>query len=132
MMEKTEDGSASWNVLNDDPFQGQAGVAEGLFFFDENLGVAGLTGASQTTSALYLTTNGGDTFQKIRLAMDQVTQLPETAEAYGFTVEDYDYLNMPEIRENMLIITVTTDASEDDGIVFYSTNNGDTWTYTEK
>lgn len=125
MMEKTEDGGVSWNVLNDDPFQGQAGVAEGLFFFDKNLGVAGLTGASQTTSELYLTTNGGVTFQKIRLPMDQVTQLPETAEAYGFTEEDYDYLNM-------LIITVTADASEDDGIVFYSTNNGDTWTYTEK
>lgn len=129
IMEKTEDGGASWELLNEDPFQEEFGVAEGLLFFDENLGVAGLAGASQSTSVLYLTTDGGVTFQKITLPMDQVTQLPETAEEYGFSVEDYDYLNMPEMDENRLMITVTPDISEIDGIVFDSVDAGATWIY---
>lgn len=128
-IEKTEDGGASWEVLNENPFEGQTGVAEGLFFYNENLGVAGLSGASQTTSALYLTKDGGRTFGEIRLPMEQVTELPETAEEYGFTMEDYGYLNMPELRENRLMITVTSAEGEDDGIVFYSTDDGETWAY---
>ena len=36
----------------------------------------------------------------------------ESAIEYGFTVEDYDYLNMPQIGATTLIITVTTDKAE--------------------
>ena len=129
ILEKTEDGGASWEVLNKNPFLGQAGVAEGLMFYDENLGVAGLSGASQTTSVLYLTRDGGMTFQEIRLPMDRVPTLPEIAEEYGWTIEDYDYLNMPEMHERCLKITVVTEAMEEHGIVFESIDHGDTWVY---
>ena len=47
----------------------------------------------------------------------------------GFTVEDFDYLNMPEKEDDTLTITVTTDAAEKDGIVFQSTDYGATWEY---
>lgn len=129
ILEKTEDGGVSWKIFNEDPFQGQAGVAEGLIFYDENLGVSGLSGASQTTSALYLTKDGGRTFRKIKLPMDQITELPKTAEGYGFIAEDYDYLNMPEMHDDVLMITAITEASENDGIVFCSTDGGETWMY---
>ena len=52
VMEKTMDGGSTWECINDDPFSGQLGVAEGLIFYDENFGVAGITGASQSYSRL--------------------------------------------------------------------------------
>ena len=54
---------------------------------------------------------------------------PESAKEYGFTVEDYDYLNMPQIGATTLIIMVTTDKGDNDGIVFESEDGGDTWKY---
>ncbi len=128
-MEKTEDGGVSWDSLNQNPFLGQDGAAEGLVFYDEKFGVAGLSGASQSSSALYLTKDGGATFREIKLPMDQVTELPETAKEYGFTVQDYDYLEMPERSENVLTIKVTSEAGETDGILFRSTDDGEIWNY---
>ena len=64
VMEKTMDGGSTWECINDDPFSGQLGVAEGLIFYDENFGVAGITGASQSYSRLYVTRDGGRTLKK--------------------------------------------------------------------
>lgn len=114
---------------NDDPFSGQLGVAEGLIFYDENFGVAGITGASQSYSRLYVTRDGGRTFEEMKLPMDLVSELPQIAIDCGFTVEDFDYLNMPEKEDDTLTITVITDAAEKDGIVFQSTDYGATWEY---
>ena len=129
VMEKTMDGGFTWKCINDDPFSGQAGVAEGLIFYDENFGVAGITGASQSYSRLYVTRDGGRTFEEMKLPMDLVSELPQIAIDCGFTVEDFDYLNMPEKEDDTLTITVTTDAAEKDGIVFQSTDYGATWEY---
>lgn len=129
VMEKTMDGGSTWECLNDDPFSGQLGVAEGLIFYDENFGVAGITGASQSYSRLYVTRDGGRTFEEMKLPMDLVSELPQIAIDCGFTVEDFDYLNMPEKEDDTLTITVTTDAAEKDGIVFQSTDYGATWEY---
>lgn len=130
IMEKTVDGGTTWEHINDDPFSGQLGVTEGLLFFDEEFGVIGLTGASQSYSALYVTENGGVSFEKVELPMSTVTELPELAKECGFTVADYDYLYMPENDGDVLTITVTTDAGESDGITFRSTDRGATWEYT--
>lgn len=127
ILEKTVDGGTTWECTNEDPFAGQLGVVEGLLFFDENLGVAGLTGASQSFSALYITRNGGLSFEQIELPMNTVTELPELAKECGFTVEDYDYLNMPERDGDVWMITVTPEAAESDGIVFQSMDDGLTW-----
>ena len=129
VMEKTVDGGTTWERINEDPFHGQLGVAEGLMFFDENFGVAGLTGASQSGSILYITRDGGMSFEEMKLPMSTVTELPESAKEYGFTVENYDYLNMPEKDADALTVTVTTDAAENDGIVFQSKDDGVTWEY---
>lgn len=61
--------------------------------------------------------------------MSTVTELPESAKEYGFTVEDYDYLNMPQIGATTLIIMVTTDKGDNDGIAFESEDDGSTWKY---
>ena len=129
-MEYTADGGTTWEVINTDPFNGQLGVAEGLIFYDENIGFAGLTGASQSYSALYVTFDGGKTLEKVELPMDTITELPDSAEEYGFTVADYDYVNMPKRDGERLTITVTTEEPEKDGILFQSINDGVTWEYS--
>lgn len=128
-MEKTENGGTSWEMANEDPFGGQIGITEGLIFFDENFGFAGLTGASQSSSSLYMTGDGGETFTQVQLPMDSVSQIPESGTEYGFTVSDYDYIGMPQEQDGTLTVLVTTGAGEQDGILFQSSDRGATWSY---
>lgn len=128
-MEKTTDGGESWETVNENPFDGNIGVAEGIRFFDENFGFAALTGASQSHSEIYMTNDGGKTFTQISLPFDTVTELPEHADEYGLTLEDYAYLNMPEKEGNVLKITAMSAAGEEEGIRFRSEDNGATWIY---
>ena len=129
VMERTADGGDTWERINEDPFDNQAGVAEGVMFFNENFGIAGLAGASRSHSTLYITKDVGRSFDEMKLPMSTVTELPETAKKYGFTVEDYDYLNMPQNGVATLTIMVTTDKGDNDGIAFESEDDGSTWKY---
>ena len=129
-LEMTKDGGQSWNQKNAIPFNGNIGVAEGIEFYNENLGVIGLAGASGDYSTLYLTQDGGKTFSVIELSMDEVTELPDTAAEYGFSISDYDYCKMPQQEDGKLTIKVISAVGENDGIVFESTDNGNTWNYS--
>ena len=129
-LECTKDGGQSWNQKNANPFNGNIGVAEGIEFYNENLGVIGLAGASGDYSTLYLTQDGGKTFSVIELSMDEVTELPDTAAEYGFSISDYDYCKIPQQEDGKLTIKVISAVGENDGIVFESTDNGNTWNYS--
>lgn len=129
-LECTKDGGQSWNQLNADPFCRNMGVAEGIEFYNENLGVIGLRGASGAYSTLYLTQDGGKTFSMIELPMDEVTELPDTAAQYGLEKSDYDYCEMPQQEDGKFTIKVISEQGETDGILFESTDNGNTWNYS--
>ena len=129
-LECTKDGGQSWNQLNADPFCGNMAVAEGIEFYNENLGVIGLRGASGAYSTLYLTQDGGKTFSMIELLMDEVTELPDTAAQYGLEKSDYDYCEMPQQEDGKFKIKVISEQGETDGILFESTDNGNTWNYS--
>lgn len=129
-LECTKDGGQSWNQLNADPFCGNMGVAEGIEFYNENLGIIGLRGASGAYSNLYLTQDGGKTFSMIELPMDEVTELPDTAAQYGLEKSDYDYCEMPQQEDGKFTIKVISEQGETDGILFESTDNGNTWNYS--
>lgn len=129
-LECTKDGGQSWNQLNADPFCGNMGVAEGIEFYNENFGVIGLRGASGAYSTLYLTQDGGKTFSMIELPMDEVTELPDTAAQYGLEKSDYDYCEMPQQEDGKFTIKVISEQGETDGILFESTDNGNTWNYS--
>lgn len=129
-LECTKDGGQSWNQLNADPFCGNMGVAEGIEFYNENLGVIGLRGASGAYSTLYLTQDGGKTFSMIELPMDEVTELPDTTAQYGLEKSDYDYCEMPQQEDGKFTIKVISEQGETDGILFESTDNGNTWNYS--
>ena len=128
-MDKTEDGGASWNRINTDPFGGNIGVTEGLVFFDEQYGFAGLTGASQSYSRLYVTRDGGVTFSEIQMPTDTVTELPELAAELGFAAKDYAYLCMPKLDGIQLSVVALTGAGETEGILYQSEDQGENWVY---
>ncbi len=107
-----------------------AAQAEGLIFFDEYFGVAGLASATQTYSRLYMTKDGGATFTEICLPMESVTELPDQAGSYPYTLEDYVYLHMPVKTGDRLTIRVTAGMEDDAGIRFQSDDGGVTWKYT--
>ena len=53
----------------------------------------------------------------IELSMDEVTELPDTAAEYGFSISDYDYCKMPQQKDGKLIIKVISAMGENDGIL---------------
>ncbi len=128
-MEKTEDGGNTWKVSSRDPFQGTIGVAEGIRFFDENFGIIGLTGASQTRSDLYLTRDGGKSFRKLEFPVDDTWEIPDRGKEYGYTPEDYLYFCIPEKTGDVLTVKAVTQAGETEGLVFQSQDRGETWSY---
>ena len=128
-LEGSKDGGASWTTVNADPFGGQLGVTEGLIFYDEEFGVAGLTGASQSYSRLYVTTDGGVTYTQMQMPGLSEEELPKIAEEYGYGTEDYDYLYMPEKAGDVLTVLAVPDAGGKDGVLFRSSDFGKTWNY---
>lgn len=128
-MEKTEDGGSTWNRIHTDPFGGNIGVTEGLVFYDENFGFAGLSGASQSYSRLYVTKDGGSTFTEMQMPVDTVTELPPLAAELDFTAADYAYLCMPEMDGDQLSVLALTGAGETEGILYQSQDQGETWVY---
>ena len=128
-MDKTEDGGSTWNRINPDPFGGNIGVTEGLVFYDENFGFAGLSGASQSYSRLYVTRDGGATFTEMQMPVDTVTELPPLAAELAFTAADYAYLCMPEMEGELLTVLALTGAGETEGILYQSQDQGETWVY---
>lgn len=70
-LEKTTDGGAKWVVINEDPFHGKLGQAEGIEFFTETNGYIGIADASGSYSQIYVTYDGGVTFSKTELLLFQ-------------------------------------------------------------
>ena len=128
-LEKTKNGGSSWSVINKDPFDGSGGVAEGLIFYDEDFGYAGLASPSQNYSQLYVTRDGGLNFEKVELPVDTVTELPEDVRSLGFTSADYDYYEIPEQAGDDLFIKVTMQQGEKNGLLFKSEDRGINWTF---
>ncbi len=126
-LEKTSDGGKTWENINSNPFLGRTGVAEGIEFLNENFGFAGLQGGSGEHSEIYVTRDGGTNFEIINLPFEKVENLPEKGKGYGLTIENYKYLKMPRMVGNKINILATPDSFEEEGIKFYSEDEGKTW-----
>ena len=129
-LKTTSDGGYNWTTVNEDPFDGNGGVGEGIQFFDEQFGFIGLSGASQTHSSIYVTKDGGKTLKEIELPMDTVTEYPPHMQEYGLTLADYQYLEMPQQDGENYKIHVMTQSGEMEGLVFTSEDQGENWSFT--
>lgn len=126
-LEKTYDGGKTWGNINSNPFLDATGVAEGIEFINESFGFAGLQGGSGEHSKIYVTRDGGVNFEIIELPYEKAYNLPTKGKEYGLTIEDYKYMTMPKFRNNKLYILVTPGSFEEEGIEFYSEDEGKTW-----
>jgi len=64
-LNKTTDGGSTWEVLNDDPFIGNGGVADGITFSDELHGNIAMAHAGRDGIEYYETEDGGHSFVQI-------------------------------------------------------------------
>ena len=66
----------------------------------------------------------------VSAAMDTVTEYPPHMQEYGFTLEDYQYLEMPQQDGENYTIHVMTQSGETEGLVFTSEDQGENWSFT--
>ena len=123
-IEITSDGGKNWIRTEPDPFPEELfGVADSIWFLDEENGFVLMGGASETHSELYHTVDGGLSFSKVNLPTELVdVEIPDIAE--------YDYVTMPYMEENVLKTSLSLEKYDCCHVYFESEDLGETWYYT--
>ena len=124
VIESTIDGGANWNRIEPDPFNGELfGVADSIQFLDEQVGFVLMSGASESHSRLYRTTDGGNSFALVELPTELID-----IEISDLT--EYDYITMPYQENGVLKVSLRLEKYDCGSIYFESNDNGETWDYT--
>lgn len=125
VIESTSDGGKNWNRIEPDPFNGElSGVADSIQFLDEQIGFVLMSGASESHSRLYRTTNGGNSFSMVDLPKELIDiEIPDLAE--------HDYITMPYVENSVLKVSLRLEKYDCGSIYFESKDNGETWYYTD-
>ena len=124
VIESTSDGGKNWNRIEPDPFNGElSGVADSIQFLDEQIGFVLMSGASESHSRLYRTTDGGNSFSMVELPIELIdVEIPDLAE--------HDYITMPYVENSVLKVSLRLEKYDYGSIYFESRDNGETWYYT--
>lgn len=124
VIESTSDGGKNWNRIEPDPFNGElSGVADSIQFLDEQIGFVLMSGASESHSRLYRTTDGGNIFSMVELPIELIdVEIPDLAE--------HDYITMPYVENSVLKVSLRLEKYDCGSIYFESKDNGETWYYT--
>lgn len=124
VIESTSDGGKNWNRIEPDPFNGElSGVADSIQFLDEQIGFVLMSGASESHSRLYRTTDGGNSFSMVELPIELIdVEIPDLAE--------HDYITMPYVENSVLKVSLRLEKYDCGSIYFESRDNGETWYYT--
>ncbi len=61
VLDRTNDGGQNWETVNENPFQSQMGVAQGIQFLSDQYGYLSIGGASGSWSQIFVTRDGGVT-----------------------------------------------------------------------
>lgn len=124
VIESTSDGGKNWNRIEPDPFNGElSGVADSIQFLDEQIGFVLMSGASESHSRLYRTTDGGNSFSMVELPIEMIdVEIPDLAE--------HDYITMPYVENSVLKVSLRLEKYDCGSIYFESKDNGETWYYT--
>ncbi|MBQ9990608.1 MAG: exo-alpha-sialidase [Lachnospiraceae bacterium] len=120
-LEVTGDGGKTWEAVTPDPFpEVLFGVAEGIEFYDEQLGFVLMGGASETHSELYMTTDGGNSFTRVQPPTNKI--VGEVTNASG-----YIYISMPVKEGNVFKLELRREKYDSSRIYYESSDNGKTW-----
>lgn len=129
---KSEDSGVTWEVANLDPFQEQMGMDIDFTFLNENLGFATLDHNGGDEADLYITEDGGETYEEV--VIEEVMVSLED----GYHYAPYDYPQMPyeENGKMYLLCGQGLDGDYDGGddagrALFVSEDGGHTFAYQQ-
>jgi hypothetical protein len=118
------------SIYNEDPFDGNIGVAESIYFLDESVGFILLQYASQDCSQMYYTQDGGVTFSEVVLPVSDGEE-DMAGNDLGYTSENMDYIDTPYEENGRLYVAVSYDYSGARymSLLFVSEDLGQSWQY---
>lgn len=129
---KSTDGGKSWQMSSSDPFDQQLGMGIDFTFLDEASGFATLAHNGGDEADLYMTEDGGDTWQIVVLEGYTVT-LED-----GYTYNPYDFPQMPYEQDGTLYVLCGQgedgdyNGGDSAGLALYqSVDGGHTFTFLE-
>lgn len=126
---KSEDGGENWFVQSRDPFGGRMGGSVDFTFFDERFGFATLSHNGGDEADLYVTEDGGKSYQPV--TMQQVT----VTLSDGYTYVPYDYPQMPYEEDGAIYVLCGQGADGDynggECALYRSKDHGHTFTFVE-
>ncbi|MBD5444552.1 MAG: hypothetical protein HDR29_03260 [Lachnospiraceae bacterium] len=129
---KSKDGGENWHMFSWDPFGGQMGMGVDFTFLDENFGFATLAHNGGDSADLYVTKDGGISYQFVIMQGYTVT-LED-----GYTYNPYDYPQMPYEEDGILYVRCGQgadgdyDGGDSAGLALYkSQDGGNTFTFAE-
>lgn len=127
---QTNDGGRTWTLLNNDPFHGEGGTALNVKFLTKSLGFVALMQNSGTTSKLYRTENGGQTFSEVTYTPKKIA-LDNQDDYEPFVAPD-----MPTKTKNDLQMKVGQGVQGDyeGGLaeaLYHSSDDGKTWSFVK-
>lgn len=125
----TNNGGKNWQILNDDPFHGEGGVALAVKFLSPSLGFIGIMQNAGTSSKLYRTSDGGHTFNQVTYPVHKV-KIGQEKTAIFIAPE------MPVKTKNGLQMKVGQGEQGDyrggrAQAVYHSTDQGETWQFVK-
>ncbi|MCD8326339.1 MAG: hypothetical protein LUC90_06555 [Lachnospiraceae bacterium] len=116
------------SIYNEDPFNGRWGVAESIYFLDEKTGFILISYASQDSSYIYYTSDGGETFEEVLLPVGDGKE-DMKGNAFDHTPEDMDYVYTPYEEDGVLYVKVSSDSASEAYmyLLFSSEDAGASW-----
>ncbi|WP_413789033.1 WD40/YVTN/BNR-like repeat-containing protein [Bacillus kandeliae] len=127
----TVDGGETWEVINEDPFNGTIGGPSGITFLNDQLGFLGATRPSGNEGELYRTDDGGTTFNKVNYTPHEVK-----LEYTQSIISPFDSPSMPYEKDGVLNMLVGQGADGDynsnSSALYQSKDNGETWEYVKE
>lgn len=126
----TADGGDTWNIINEDPFEGAIGVSSGITFLNDKLGFLCLSHSGGSNGDLYRTEDGGLSYKKVNFQSIKVTL------SNGESYETFDLPEIPYIKDGKIEILIGqgSDGDYNGGCkaLYESKNEGNTWEYVKE
>lgn len=127
---ETNDGGKTWDIINNDPFNGRLGGATGITFVDKKLGFIALSHSGGSYGELYRTDDGGASYKEVSFPEVKV-KLNEKETYNPFVLP-----GMPYREGNELKVLVGQGSNGDYNRVckalYESKDEGKTWKYVKE
>lgn len=127
---ETNDSGKTWDIINNDPFNGRMGGATGITFIDNKLGFIALSHSGGSYGELYRTDDGGSSYKEVSFPEVKV-KLNEKETYNPFVLP-----GMPYREDNELRVLVGQGSNGDyNGVckaLYESKDEGKTWKYVKE